>query len=169
MGRAVASTNPFWHYVHLHSLEFSAELRLLPGFSDSSVGEEFARQCRSHRRCRFDPWVRKIPYRRKWQPTPVFLSGQCQGQKSLVGSSPWGPKESDTPGQLNTAPVCHRARPCPRLPCPLGVDLDSLFSICLHLSQSTLNIDQGPPSHHFNQISLTALLGILVTKDSYRF
>ena len=38
----------------------------------------------------FDPWVGKIPWRRKWQPTPVFLPGKSHGQKSLVGYSPWG-------------------------------------------------------------------------------
>ena len=41
-------------------------------------------------RCRFDLWVRKIPWRRAWQPTPVFLPGESHGQRSLVGS-----KESD--------------------------------------------------------------------------
>ena len=39
-----------------------------------------------------NPWVRKIPWRRKWQLTPIFLLGKSQGQRSLVGSSPWGPK-----------------------------------------------------------------------------
>ena len=43
----------------------------------------------------FDPWVRKIPWRRKGQPTPVFLPGKSHGQRSLVGHSPWGCKESD--------------------------------------------------------------------------
>ena len=41
-------------------------------------------------------WVRKIPWRRAWQPTPVFSSGESHGWKSLVGYSPWGQKESDT-------------------------------------------------------------------------
>ena len=40
--------------------------------------------------------VRKIPWRRKWQPTPVFLLGKYHGQRSLEGYSPWGCKESDT-------------------------------------------------------------------------
>ena len=44
----------------------------------------------------FDPWVRKIPWRRAWQPTPVFLPGESHGQRSLVGYSPWGHKELDT-------------------------------------------------------------------------
>ena len=42
------------------------------------------------RRCRFHPWVEKVPRRREWQPTPVFLPGECHGQRSLVGYSPWG-------------------------------------------------------------------------------
>ena len=41
---------------------------------------------------RFNPWVEKMPWRRKWQPTPVFLPGEFQGQRSLAGSSPWGHK-----------------------------------------------------------------------------
>ena len=44
----------------------------------------------------FNPWVGKISWRRKWQPTPVFLSGKSHGRRSLVGYSPWGRKESDT-------------------------------------------------------------------------
>ena len=44
----------------------------------------------------FDPWVGKIPWRKKWQPPPVFLPGKSHGQRSLVGYSPWGCKESDT-------------------------------------------------------------------------
>jgi len=43
-----------------------------------------------------DPWVRKIPWRRKWQPTPVLLPGKSYGRRSLVGYSPWGHKELDT-------------------------------------------------------------------------
>ena len=48
----------------------------------------------------FDPWVGKIPWRRKWQPTPVLLPGKFHGLRSLVGYSPWGCKESDTTEQL---------------------------------------------------------------------
>ena len=50
----------------------------------------------------FDPWVRKIPWRNKWQPTPVLLSGKFHGLRSLVGYSPWGRKELDmTEGSLS--------------------------------------------------------------------
>ena len=44
---------------------------------------------------RFEPWVRKIPWRRQWQPTPVFLPGESHGERSLASYSPWGGKESD--------------------------------------------------------------------------
>ena len=53
-------------------------------------------QCRRHRRRGFDPRVRKIPWRRKWQPTPVLLSGKPHGQRSLMGYSPQRHRESDT-------------------------------------------------------------------------
>ena len=43
----------------------------------------------------FDPWVEKIPWRRKWQPTSVFMPGKSHGQRSLAGYSPWGHKELD--------------------------------------------------------------------------
>ena len=56
-------------------------------------GKESAGQCR---RCGFDPWARKIRWRRKWQPPAVFLPGKPHGQRSLVGYSPWGGKELDT-------------------------------------------------------------------------
>ena len=57
-----------------------------------SVVKESLCQCRRHE---FDCWVRKIPWRRKWLPTPASLLGKSHGQRSLVGYSPWGRKESD--------------------------------------------------------------------------
>ena len=57
------------------------------GFPGGASGKEPACQCRRHRRCRFNPWVGKIPWRRAWQPTPVFLPGESRGQRSLVGYS----------------------------------------------------------------------------------
>ena len=50
------------------------------------------RQYTVHPQCRrpgFDSWVRKIPWKRKWKPTPVYFPGEFHGQKSLVGYSPW--------------------------------------------------------------------------------
>ena len=52
-------------------------------------------QCCQCWTCDFSLWAGKIPQRRKWQPTPVFLPGRCHGQRSLGGHSPWGCKESD--------------------------------------------------------------------------
>ena len=52
-------------------------------------GKESAYQWRRHR---FNPWVRKIPWKRKWQPTPVFSPWKSHGERSLAGYSPWGHK-----------------------------------------------------------------------------
>ena len=65
------------------------------GFPGGAGGKEPICQCKRHERRGFDPWVRKIPWRRAWQPTPVFLPGKFQGQRSLVGYSLQGHKESD--------------------------------------------------------------------------
>ena len=58
-------------------------------------GEEPACQCRTSNRLRFSPWFGTIPWRREWQPAPVFLPGESHRQRSLAGYSPWGHKESD--------------------------------------------------------------------------
>ena len=57
-------------------------------------GKESAYQRRRCRRLRFNLWVGKVPWRRKWQATPVFLPGKCHGQRSMVDYSPWSHKES---------------------------------------------------------------------------
>ena len=62
----------------------------LPRYRSS---KESACQCR---RGGLDPWVRNIPWRRKWQPTLVFLPGKSHGQRNLVGYTPWGCREPDT-------------------------------------------------------------------------
>ena len=54
-------------------------------------------QCMRHG---FNPWVGKLPWRRAWQPTPVFLPGESHGQRSLAGYSPWGCRESDATERL---------------------------------------------------------------------
>ena len=71
-------------------------------FPGGPSGKERACQCRKHKRFGFDPWVRKIPWRRAWQPTPVFLPGESHGQRSLGGCSPWGRKKLDTTERLST-------------------------------------------------------------------
>ena len=65
------------------------------GLSWWHSGKEPTCQYRRHKRSSSDSWVHKIPWSRKWQPTPVFLPGKSHGQRSLAGYGPWGPKESD--------------------------------------------------------------------------
>ena len=75
----------------------------LRSFPDGSAGKESPCSAKRHRRCRFDPLVRKIPWRRKWQPTLVFLPGESHGWWSLMGYHLWNHKESDTTERLRTA------------------------------------------------------------------
>ena len=58
------------------------------GFPGGASGKESACQCRRYKRGGFNAWVKKIPWRRKWQPTPVFLPGKSHGQRSLAGYRP---------------------------------------------------------------------------------
>ena len=67
----------------------------LIGLPGGASGKEPTCQYRCMR-CGFDPWVGKMPWRRPWQPTPVLLPGQSHGERSLMGYSPWGHKESAT-------------------------------------------------------------------------
>ena len=66
------------------------------GFPGGASGQEPACQSKRHKRHGFNPWVRKIPWRRAWQPILVFFPGESHGQRSLAGYSPWGRKELDT-------------------------------------------------------------------------
>ena len=52
--------------------------------------------------CRLDPWIRKIPWCRKWPPTPVILPGEYCGEKGLAGYSPWGCKDQGTTEYAHT-------------------------------------------------------------------
>ena len=65
-------------------------------------GKESTCPCRRCKRCGLDRWVRKIPWRRAWQPTPEFLPGESPGQRSLAGYSPWACKESGMTEWLST-------------------------------------------------------------------
>ena len=85
------STDPYClthssHTLHLHTLVCPHSPTGLPWWVRQS------RICLQCGRPRFSPWVGKVPWRRKWQPTPVFVPGESHGQRSLVGYSPWGPK-----------------------------------------------------------------------------
>ena len=100
-----------WHYRHgLRQLDqqlghnedshqFPSHMRWSQewgGLPRPHSGKEPAYQCRRCARCGFDPCVGKIPWSRKWHPTPVFLPEKSHGQRSLEGYSPWGCKELDT-------------------------------------------------------------------------
>jgi len=63
------------------------------------------RICLQCRRPRFDSWVGKIPWRRKWQSTPVFLPRESHGQRSLAGYSPWGHKSQTWPPYISVDPA----------------------------------------------------------------
>ena len=80
------------------------ELSFFEGFPND---KELTCQFRRHKRCMSDPWVRKIPWGRAWQPSPVFLPGGPHGRRSLVGDRPWGHKESDTTEELSS----HASKP----------------------------------------------------------
>ena len=105
-----------WRYIIYYKTSFCLKADRICG-SKNSETEMVLRWTKAHqalpwwlsgkestcqwRRCRFDPWVGMIPWRGKWQPTPVFLPGESHGQRSLESYSPWGHKELDTTEQLN--------------------------------------------------------------------
>ena len=95
--------NRSWEEVK-HPTSFSNEMYLsfLYEAPQRLSGKEPTCQCHRYERPEFNPWTRKIPWSRKWQPTLVFLSGKFHGQRSLAGYSPWGHKGSDTAEHTST-------------------------------------------------------------------
>ena len=93
--RSLVGYSPWGHKESDTTEQLSAAQRNKPPWRASLVpsGQESTSQCRRHG---FHPWVGQIPWRREWLPTPVFLPGEFHGQRSLVGYSPWGRKESET-------------------------------------------------------------------------
>ena len=71
-------------------------LKMYMGVPGGASGKEPTCRCRRHKRHGFDPWIRKIPWIRAWQPIPVFLPIDSHRQRSLAGYSLWGCKESNT-------------------------------------------------------------------------
>ena len=69
-------------------------LKAVKGFPGSPVVKNLP-AVQETQESRVQSWVGKIPWRRAWQPTPVFLPGESLGQRSPEGYSPWGHKESD--------------------------------------------------------------------------
>ena len=71
-------------------------------FPGGTSGKEPSCQCRRCKRHGFNPWIKKIPWRRKWRSDPVFLPGKFHRQRSLVGYNLWDYEELDTTEQLTT-------------------------------------------------------------------
>ena len=89
-------------YLHLipHSSPVRTTLLSIKWGNGTSLVVQAVKNLPAMQKPGFDPWVRKIPWRREWQPTPVFLHGESPGQRNLAGYSPWGPKELDTTERL---------------------------------------------------------------------
>ena len=87
--RVFLNTGNSWMYSWVKSTK-GYQIKDFPG---GPSDKELPCQCR---RCSFDPWVRNIPWRREWQPTPVSLPGESHGEWSLVADSPWVHKEWTT-------------------------------------------------------------------------
>ena len=82
--------------IHAHTELVSSHHPAASGEAISSVRTENAMNVSSSFQHPFHTFLSSEPWRRKWQPTPVLLPGKSHGQRSLVGYSPWGRKESDT-------------------------------------------------------------------------
>ena len=79
--------------VHSHSLVCNKPKQSPWGCPGDTSGKAHACQCRRYKRRGLHPWVGKIPWRRKWQPTAVFLPGESHGKRSLAGYCPWDRRE----------------------------------------------------------------------------
>ena len=104
----------------------------LPKHLWGASGKEPA--CQSRRCWWFHPYDGKIPWRRKWQSTPVSLPGESRGQRSLVGYSPWGRTESNITERLSTAQPVGSYVPRPGIE-PKTPPLDSQLSSSVVLEQ----------------------------------
>ena len=101
---------------------------------DSAVKEP-ACQWRRHRRRGFDPWVTKIPWRRKWKPIPVYLCGESHGQKGRVGYSPQGHKESDTT-EVTALSERELRSQTPQIQLPMQLSAWTMSKACPHCQKS---------------------------------
>ena len=99
----------------------------------------------------FNPWVRKISWRRKWHPTPVFLPGKSHGRRSLVGYSPWGQKESDTTEWLHSLTEFYLVKFC------LALMASQIWGSCINSKISTFFF----PSNGLNNLRIAFLSSYL--------
>ena len=116
-------------------------------------------------RPRFDLSVGKIPWRRKWQPTPVFLPGESHGGRSLVGYSPWGHKESDMTERFHFTSGLDWVRR------HSVTRHGSLTQLCPTLCNSINGSSLGPPVYGILQAKILGVIchvflqGIFLTRD----
>ena len=75
------------------------------GSPSGTGGKEPVCQCQRRKRCGRDPWVQKIPWRKAWRPTLVFLPGESHGQRSLAVYISWGHRESDRTERQHNTPM----------------------------------------------------------------
>ena len=127
----------------LKQLSTHARMRQLQGPPGGSVVKNPPAHPPANHKQSDDPWVRKIPWRRKWQSTPVFLSGESHGQRSLVGYSPWGSKESDTTHVCERLST-HSHETAPGYSVQFGSFSQSCPTLCDPMNHST----PGLPVHH---------------------
>ena len=110
-------------------------------------------QCRRCKRHRFHPWVGKIPWRRKWQHTPVFLPWKSHGQRNLAGYSPWDGKETQLK-LLSTKPLPVES-PSPQPIPPFKETTEhQLGSLCYRAA-----------SHHLSILHLTVHKSMLLSQS----
>ena len=83
-------------HAHCSSDNTSAFITLGEGFPDGISGKDHTSQCRRHKRHGLDPWVRKMPWRRAWQPTPVLLPRESHGLRSLARTTVHGVSKNQT-------------------------------------------------------------------------
>ena len=162
-----------------------------------SIGNRMSLQCRRHGRLEFHPWVRKIPWKRAWQPTPVFSPGESLGQRSLAGYSPWGhrvgtnwsdwarthtsgliyPRKDDPGGETCRGPACklwHLGRECWATRC-LEKDLAAWASSLAQGRRTQLEEDQSgvstsqSPGHGPCSLGLRAAWKLSYFKSQWPF
>ena len=107
--------------------------------------------CRRYKRCRFDPWLGKVPWRRTWQPTPAFLPGESHGLRRLKGYRPLGLKELDTTEATEHA-TCYQ-----------GLRRIHIFFLIPHQG-----IQLFIPSHNFRLHSVPATYCMVVVMGKVR-
>ena len=116
-------------------------------FPGGASGKEPTCQCKRHKRPRFEPWFRKTPWRRAWQPTPVFLPGESHGQKSL-----WATVQGITKGQTIWSNLAHVHRSCPcseeQKICTHWMCWSCLLGYSTHLIKIQMNSESGQKARH---------------------